>query len=237
MHANPCLSFKSIDDEYHHLLTFKDVIDENGTVVKNAMDDVKAFFALFVMAIYANVFDKRTYLPFIHSVNDPSPEEREQQKESNINAIPLLERRHYCYTRGLAFDLMFWFLNHYQFSQPMQEPEDEYAYGDILIPYTVELGCCIVEYKWEAQELKVPSAFTRLDLQDQVELALIGYKDMEDMYDSMEKSPPSFAFDFMNYTLTARDSTQELYAPITNFFDFGKTVADQRYFAAIEGQD
>ena len=137
MHANPCLSFKSIDDEYHHLLTFKDVIDENGTVVKNAMDDVKAFFALFVMAIYANVFDKCTYLPFIHSVNDPSPEECEQQKESDINAIPLLERRHYCYTSGLAFDLMLWFLNHYRFSQPMQEPEDEYAYGDILIPYTV----------------------------------------------------------------------------------------------------
>ena len=57
------------------------------------------------------------------------------------------------------------------------------------------------------------------------------------MYDSMEESPLSFAFDFMNYTLTACNSMQELYAPITNFFDFGKTVADQRYFAAIEGQD
>ena len=51
------------------------------------------------------------------------------------------------------------------------------------------------------------------------------------------KNPLSFAFDFMNYTLTARDSTQELYAPITDFFDFGKTVADQRYFTAVEGQD
>ena len=68
-------------------------------------------------------------------------------------------------------------------------------------------------------------------------MALIGYKDMEDMYDSMEESPLSFAFDFMNYTLTACNSMQELYALITDFFDFGKTVADQRYFAAIEGQD
>ena len=75
------------------------------------MDDVKALFALFAMAFFGNVFDKRTYLPFIHSVNGPTTKECEQQKEDDINAIPLLERHHYCYTRGLAFDLIFWFLN------------------------------------------------------------------------------------------------------------------------------
>jgi hypothetical protein len=201
------------------------------------MDDMKALFALFAMAIYANVFDKRTYLPFIHSVNDPSPEEREQQKESDINAIPLLERRHYCYTRGLAFDLMFWFLNHYKFTQAMEEFDEDDAYGDIVVPYTVELGRCLVEYKCEAEELEVPSAFTRQDFQDQVQMTLDGYKDMEDTYDSMEDCNPSFAFDFTDYNLTAYDSTQETYAPITDFFEFGKTVADHKYFAAVEGQD
>jgi len=94
------------------------------------MDDIKALFALFAMAIFGNVFDKCTYLPFIHSVNGPTLKECEQQKEANINAIPLLERRHYCYTRGLAFDLIFWFLNQFGFSKKDQEPDD--AYHDIL---------------------------------------------------------------------------------------------------------
>jgi len=201
------------------------------------MDDVKALFALFAVAIYGNVFDKRTYLPFIHSVNDPSPEEREQQKESDINAIPLLERRHYCYTRGLAFDLMFWFLNHYGFSPSIQELDDNDAYGDFLVPYTVELGRSLVEYKWEAQELEVPSICTREDFQDQVEMALDSYKDMAEAYDCIEDSNPSFAFDFMHYTLTAYDSTQAFHTPITDFFEFGKTIADHRYFTAVEGQD
>jgi hypothetical protein len=199
------------------------------------MDDVKALFALFAMAIFGNVFDKRTYLPFIHSVNGPTPKEREQQKEADINAIPLLERRHYCYTRGLAFDLIFWFLNRFGFSKKDQEPDD--AYHDILAPYTAQLGRYMVEYKWEAVELEVPGACTRDDFQNQVLMALDTYNDMDDAYDNIEDTNPSFAFDFMDYQLTAYDSTQESYQPITDFFDWGKTLADEKYFAAVEGED
>jgi hypothetical protein len=103
------LSLKSIDDDYHHLFTFKDIVNEHGTVVKKGIDDAKALFALFAMAIYGNVFDKCTYMPFINSVDDLEEDELKNQKESDINAIPLIERHHYCYTRGLAFDLLFWF--------------------------------------------------------------------------------------------------------------------------------
>jgi hypothetical protein len=199
------------------------------------MDDVKALFALFAMAIFGNVFDKCTYLPFIHSVNGPTPKEREQQKEADINAIPLLERRHYCYTRGLAFDLIFWFLNRFGFSKKDQEPDD--GYHDILAPYTAQLGRYMVEYKWEAVELEVPGACTRDDFQNQVLMALDTYNDMDDAYDNIEDTNPSFAFDFMDYQLTAYDSTQESYQPITDFFDWGKTLADEKYFAAVEGED
>jgi hypothetical protein len=199
------------------------------------MDDVKALLALFAMAIFGNVFDKRTYMPFIHSVNGPTLKEREQQKEDDINAIPLLERRHYCYTRGLAFDLIFWFLNRFGFSKEDQEPDD--AYHDILVPYTAQLGRYMVEYKCEALELEVPGACTRDDFENQVLMAIDSYNDMDDAYDNIEDSNPSFAFDFMDYKLTAYNSTQESYQPITDFFDWGKTLADDKYFAAVEGED
>jgi hypothetical protein len=199
------------------------------------MDDVKALFALFAMAIFGNVFDKRTYLPFIHSVNGPTLKEREQQKEDDINAIPLLEQHHYCYTRGLAFDLIFWFLNRFGFSKEDQEPDN--TYHDILAPYTAQLGRYMVEYKCEALELEVPGACTRDDFQNQVLMALDTYNDMDDAYDNIKDSNPSFAFDFMDYKLTAYNSMRESYQPITDFFDWGKTLADDKYFAAVEGED
>ena len=76
--------------------------------------DVKAFFALFAMAIFGNAFDKRTYMPLIFTVDGPSEDELKAQKQVDINAIPPLERQHYCYARGLVFNLIPWFFNHYR---------------------------------------------------------------------------------------------------------------------------
>ena len=202
-------------------------------VVKKAMDDVKALFALFAMAFFGNVLDKRTYMPFVHSVEDPSPQERLEQMDSNINAISLLERRHYAYTRGLAFDLIFWFLNRFDLSKPMEEP-DAGGYGNLVVPFTAQVARYMVEYKWEAEDLEVPGACTRDDFIQQVEMALFRYDDMEDAHFSMEEGNPNFAFDFNDYTLTAYDSTQAIWDPVTDFFDFGLTLANQKYFAALD---
>jgi len=106
-----------------------------------------------------------------------------------------------------------------------------------MAPYTAQLGRYMVEYKWEAQELEVPGACTCDDFQNQVLMAIDTYNDMDDTYDNIEDSNLSFTFDFMGYQLTAYDSTQELYQPITDFFDWGKTLADDKYFAAVEGED
>ena len=220
------------DDDYHHLLTFKDIIDENSTVVKNGMDDAKALFALFAMAIYANVFDKRTYMPFI---DDLSPEEREEQKAYDINAIPPLERRHYCYCRGLAFDLLSWFFNNYGFSKPGEEPD--YAYRQLFAPYIAELGHSMVEYKLAAEQHEVPSTYTAEDFRSQVEMALFEYRDMEDLYKDIEEPNPSFAFDIDDYTLKAYESMQNIHESITEYFECGQTIADRKYFAAVGGQE
>ena len=223
-----------IDDDYHHLLTFKDIKDENGTVVKKAMDDVKALFSLFAMAILANVFDKRTYMPFVNSVNDPSPQELQEQKVSDTNAIPFLERRHYAYTRGLAFNLISWFLNRFSFSKGADDPDNEY--GNLAVPFTADVANYMVQYKFEAHECDVPGACSLDDFIEQVHMALFGYEDMGDAFQVMEDDNPSFAFDLSEFTLKAFDTTQANWEPITDFFDFGQTQADRRYFSALDDQ-
>ena len=92
----------------------------------------------------------------------------------------------------------------------------------------------MVEYKWEDEDLKVPGACTWDDFIQQVEMVLFHYDDMEDAYHSMEEGNPNFAFDFNDYTLMVYDSMQAIWDPITNFFDFGLTLADQKYFAALD---
>jgi len=230
--GNSASSRKFIDDDYHHLLTFKDVVEDDGTVVKKGMDDVKALFALFAMALYANVLDKRTYMPFIHSVNELSPQEREEQRDSDINAISLLERRHYCYTRGLAFDLLFWFFNNYSFAKAGDE--DDAAFDNLLLPFTAELGRHMVAYKFDAHDLQIPGACDEKDFQMQVEMALIRYTGMEEAYDTMKEANSTFAFDFQDYKVTQYDTTQDFHPTISKYFEFGQTMADQKYFAAIE---
>jgi hypothetical protein len=231
-------SLKSIDedDEYHHLLTFKNVVDEQGNEVKSAMDDVKALFALFQLALYGNAFDKRTYMPFIHKVDDLSAEELDEQRSSDINAIPLLERRHYCYARGLAFDLLFWFFNHFRFAKPKEEYEA--GYPNLLVPITAKLAQDMVAYKHKAEESDVHSTCGAPEFQQQVETALSKYDGMEDAYDNYsEGNDFDFAFNFMEFEVEEYGPSDNWHLPVTDFFDWGKTTADERYFAALENED
>ena len=198
------------------------------------MDDVKALFSLFVMAILANVFDQRTYMPFIQSIDDPSPEELQEQKESDINAIPFLKRRHYAYTRGLAFDLLFWFLNRFGFLKGEDDSDDRY--GNLAVPFTADIANFLVQYKWEAQDCDVPGTCNWDDFIQQVHMALFGYEDMEDAFQSMEDDNPSFSFDLSEYTLKAFIMTQVEWEHVTDFFNFGQTCTNEKYFAALEGQ-
>jgi hypothetical protein len=119
-------------------------------VVKKGIDDVKALFALFAMAIFGNVFDKQTYMPLIYTVDGLSEDELKAQKQADINAIPPLERQQYCHTRGLAFDLIHWFVNHYSLVKPNQEPDDVSNY--VLALFIAELGHKMIAYKFAAQD-------------------------------------------------------------------------------------
>ena len=59
---------------------------------------------------------------------------------------------------------------------------------------------------------------------------------MEDAFQSMEDDNPSFSFDLSEYTLKAFVTMQVEWEHVTNFFNFGQTHADEKYFATLEGQ-
>lgn len=200
-------------------------------VVKTGMDDVMALFSLLGMALFANVLDKRTYMPFVSGVDDPSPEELEEQRYSDINAIPLLERRHYAYSRGLAFDLISWF--HTQFVFINTTDEDPYdADCDISIPFIGQLAFHLLQYKEEADEMAIPGACTLEDFAEQVEMAVSRFGDLGDAYDSFRQGEE---FEINDYILKKSESTT-IYEPAIDFFHAGKTTADETYFAALDGQ-
>jgi hypothetical protein len=90
----------------HNAYVLNDSSNREHLLYFLTLDDARDFMSLVVMAIFLNVFDERTYqlssetfetnptvLQQCHAVFDP-------------NAIPVVERYHLCYNRGLALDLL-----------------------------------------------------------------------------------------------------------------------------------
>lgn len=196
------------------------------------MDDVKALFALFAMAMFANVLDKRTYMPLVSGVDEPSPTELEDQKVSDINAIPLLERRHYAYGRGLANDLLNWFLNQFGFRDTTDEDPDV-VFANISIPFIGQLASYMVGYKSDAEDIDIPGVCTQDDFSAQVDMALARFDDMADAFDAFQQGGE---FDIADYTLVKYDTPQKLFTPADDFFTSGQTTADEKFFAALDGE-
>ena len=143
------LTTLSIENPYHHLLTFKDTHDKDSKVIKEGMNDIKALFALFALALFSNVFNKQTYMSFIHGINGPSPQEWKQQQKNNLNTVSFLEKRHYYYMQGLIFDLIIWFFNYYALCRPDEKGDN--AYNSLLVPFITELTQKIIIYKVAAE--------------------------------------------------------------------------------------
>lgn len=95
----------------------------------------------------------------------------------------------------------------------------------------------MVAYKLDALNLQIPGACDGKDFQMQVEMALIRYIGMEEAYDTMKVGNSTFPFDFQDYKVTEYDTTQDFHPTISQYFEFGQTMADQKYFAAIENQN
>jgi hypothetical protein len=80
------------------------------------MDGVRDLFLLFVITMFLNVFDDQTYQFPSVLANQPQDILQKIQDLFDLSAIPVNKRHHFCYARGLIFDLVFWFFNHYSFS-------------------------------------------------------------------------------------------------------------------------
>jgi hypothetical protein len=243
LHLSPFMTIFA-DDDYHHLLTFEDIKDDSGTIIKHGIDDARSLISLFNIAIFMNALDKRTYQPYTQSVSPLTQEELRAQREMDLNAIPLIERRHCCYIRGLVFDLLGWFQNHYK----MLEISGEVAEITDMIPTAGDFGQRLVQYKRKATDNGIPGVCTYSAFKRQVEMALFQFEGMEEMYkelfedhqsDEMRARYAEGEIDLIlsldSYRLEAYSTTQDLRQPITDYFKAGKNRADNIYFYGLAG--
>jgi len=192
-----------------------------------------------------NALDKRTYMPFLQPGTTLTADELRSQKEIGLNAIPLVERRHCCYVRGLAFDLLAWFLNRYSLEREPRISDDPYL--NTVVPIAAALGRDMVLYKQRATKdgnvgVCSPKAFEK-----QVEMSLFRFDGMEEYYKGLveleddkehkeryESGDLELVFILDLWRLTKNSPVQQYNPPVKDFLADGKNRADTKYFAGIE---
>src|ERR1700704_2076090 len=102
------------------------------------------------MALFMNTIDQRTYVPFGQAGANITPEEHTRQQRTDINSIPLIERRHFCYVRGLALDLVRWFFSRYGVGDSMGDSGGGYL--ELLAPIMASIAVEMVRYKSKAEK-------------------------------------------------------------------------------------
>ena len=136
----------------HNALVMNDSSNKEHFPNISTLDSAHNLFALAIIAISLNVFDKRTDLLLLDTL-EPDIENLQQCQDSfDLNAIHVVEHYHSCYTRGLALNLIHWFLKSYLFSIVNSDIADGDAYKSIFVPFTVHIGQHLIQYKHTAEE-------------------------------------------------------------------------------------
>ena len=216
---------------------FEDVKNDHGDIVKSSRCDVEALVLLCAMALFMNALDERTYVPFAQAGAVITPEERERQKRQDLNSISHIERRHFCYVRGLAFDLARWFFSNYELE----------GYDLELPPIIASIAWNMVQYKHKAEESGVGGFCSTSEFERQIKMALFAFEGFEKEYKEQEDHARSslqaaqaaiqLPFIIEGYTLVALDPPKEDQEPITDYFKAGKNRADNKYFFTVKGMD
>lgn len=107
-----------------------------------ALDGVIDLFALCILGILCNVLDPRTY----QCGPDPNPPKFLQQFHINddTNNISPEERRKCIRTRGLAYDLIYWFFQTYSVTD--NDAERSLTWLTIFIPHIAQVSTEITLY-------------------------------------------------------------------------------------------
>jgi len=64
----------------------------------------------------------------------------------------------------------------------------------------------------------------------------LSFEGMQEAYDMIVEISRDFSFDFVNYKVKAFDTPRKIYPAIRYYLESGKTLADSKYFSALEGQ-
>ena len=170
----------------------------------------------------------------------------------DLNAIPVIKRYHFCYTRGLSLDLLEWFFENYSFSSVELEEEDIDAFGNIFVPFMVHIGRQIAKYKHSAEEngRTAPSTYAQVNFQ--IQSALFSLESARDVWleekaaeeendhnqvneESGEANAWDLEWNLSDYMVTRRDIPAERKSS-ENFLENGKSSADRHFFRGLAFQ-
>lgn len=210
-------------------------------------DSARDLFALFVATMFLNVLDVRTYQAPSMSVNQSPHTLEDIQATFDLNAIPVIERHHFCYTRGLVLDLVFWFFDHY--SMLNEEEEEVDGYRTILIPFLVHVGQHIIRYKRAAVQCGYETPCDAKQIEAQIQAVLFYRSEMKEEFEKQASAdgeagynesdiddPPEkydMGFDFDKFMVSERTNPTNNAARIADFLVEGQTLADKRFFEGL----
>lgn len=229
----------------HNAFVLEDPGDGDHLPNLGTMDGVSDLFALFTITMFLNVFDDRTYCQPEISANQPKHRLATLQVNFDINAIPVTERLHFCYTRGLVFDLLFWFFNHYSISNRHDPDKEINGYRDLLIPFLVHVGRHIMDYKRTAYSKGYQACISPDQVEQQVRSVLFCRREIKREYEKQisahhEADDPSYkydmGFDFTDFTINERQLPISNRIPIIDFLTEGQTLGDKRFFKGLSRQ-
>jgi hypothetical protein len=236
----------------HNAYVLNDSSDREHLLSFTTMDDVRDIFSLITLAIFLNVFDERTYqLPSDTFQKDHAILLR-CHDVFDLNAIPVVERHHLCYTRGLSIELLNWFFQYYTISSVEFEEDDIDANVSVFVPFVVHIGRQIIRYKCLAEESGHTTSPTSKQVTCQIQWALFGFEFMRDTWleqkaedeereyrddaddeRRMDSEYNDLDFDLSNFSITLRHQPALRNNRAINCIEIGKTAADHRFFCGL----
>jgi hypothetical protein len=238
----------------HDAYVVNDSSDRSHLLSFSSVDDARDLFSLVTMAVFLNVFEERTYLMSSEAYQDDSVARGRCFETFDLNAIPVLDRHHFCYIRGIALDLLNWFLENYSFSSAELEEDDIDAFRTIFIPFIVRVGRQIVKFKRAAEEKGPGSISSYQQVNRQVQSALLPFDYARDVWleekaaeeekahendmdgdEAGEMDSFDFSFDVADYIIRKRDIPDERRV-FDSFLDSGRTFGDDKFFRGLKCQ-
>jgi len=238
----------------HNAYVLNDSSDTGHLLSFTTLDDARDLFSLVTAAIFLNVLDDRTYELSSETSQKDLKILQQCHDIFDLNAIPVVERHHLCYTRGLSIDLLNWFFENYHFSSLDLEEDDVDAYSVIFVPFIVHIGRQIIKYKRAAEGLEHAASSTSEEVNRQVQSALFGFDFVrdtwleeraieeqqshdQDMDDDDDQTPDTcdLDYDFSGFSISQREMP-EIRKSRNNLLEDGKTKADERFFLGLASE-